>query len=161
MKIALRLLFLMTLSAVLACEAAYGATADEGKERQNVRTAAHQAEHDLVAKKAHPHGSASLAKPNHFQPPPRNQKRLATGKPPDPQMPGPNRSTSSAKNGLAINKAVSKSRVAQPPSAARTPIPTSNNVRHRTPNPATRGGSTSLSAVNTGSLSGTRMGRKP
>jgi hypothetical protein len=161
MKVALGLLFLAFVSAVLAGEAAYSATTDEAKERQNVKTAAQQADHDRVAKKIQPHGSASTAKPNHFQPSPRNQKRSATGKLPDPQMPAPSRSTSSVNNGLTINKAASKARLSQPTTTSRTSIPTFNNVHHRSPNSATLGGSTSLRAVHTGSLNGTRMGRKP
>jgi hypothetical protein len=162
MKIALHLLFLAILSAVLAGEAAYSATTDEAKERQKVKTVAQQADHDRVAKKTQTHGSASMAKPKHLPPPSRNnQKRLATGKLPDPQMPGPSRSTSFVNPGLVINKAASRGRVAQPPTTSRTSIPISNNVRHRSPNPTIVGGSTSLRAVNTGSLNGTRMGRKP
>lgn len=51
MKITLRLLLLAIISAVLACEAAYSATTDEAKGRQDVRTAAQQSDHDRAAKK--------------------------------------------------------------------------------------------------------------
>jgi hypothetical protein len=161
MKITLRLLLLAIISAVLACEAAYSATTDEAKGRQDVRTAAQQSDHDRAAKKIRPNGSASQAKRNHPQPLPSNQKRVPTGKLSDPQRPGASRSTSSANSGLAINKGASKTRVVQPPTTSRISIPTSNNVHHRSPNPATLGGSTGLRSVNTGSLNGTLMGRKP
>lgn len=158
MKAVLLVFFLTTLYAALPCKATYGTTVDEAKDHQDAKTAMQQAGHDRAAKKIHPHGSASQAMPNHPQPPPSNQKRLETRKLSDPQRRVSSRSTSPA-NGM--NSGVSKPRLAQPPTAPPTSIPTTGNVRHRSPNPATVGGLATSRAAHTGYLNGARMGRKP
>jgi hypothetical protein len=158
MKTVLLVFFLTTLSAALPC---YGATADEAKGPQNGRAAAQQADRDRAAKKARPHGSTALAKPNHLQPPPSNQKRLATRKLADPQRSASGRSTGPPIGAPAVSKAASRTRSAQPPGTSRTSIAASNDFRHRSPNPATVGGSASSRAAQIGSLNGNRMGRRP
>jgi hypothetical protein len=149
------LFLLLTLSAAFPFEAGNAATGTDATAQQNERTSSQSADHGRTAKGKMPHGSVVAFKPNHSQPLPKNQKRLTpqklTGIQPAPQT-----------SGLPItNKTASNARVAHPPKTSRASIPTSNNVRHRGPNPATIGGSTSLRPANTGSLSGAYIARKP
>lgn len=161
MKMAFHLLFLVIVSTMLTCEPPYSATTDEAKQHQNVSAALQKPEHDRAAKKIHPHGSASLAKPNPLQGHGLNQKRVASTTPPGPQRTASIRSTRPENGVPAVNRGVSKTHLAPPAGTSRTSIATSVNVRHHGPNPATLGGSASVRAANAGSLSGTRMGRKP
>jgi hypothetical protein len=50
---------------------------------------------------------------------------------------------------------------ARTPSVVRPTVPSFNNVRHRSPNPAVVGGSPSSHSSNSGAINGTRMNRKP
>jgi hypothetical protein len=161
MKTALRLLFLVIISTALARETACSAAAAEAKEHQDARTAAQQAGQDRVAKKIHIHDSANLAKPNPSRPVPNIQRHLATGKHPDPQRPGPGLSTGPTKGALAVNRAANKTHSVQPSTTSRTSIPTSNNVRHRNPNPPVLGGPKSSPRANTAAINGSGISRKP
>jgi hypothetical protein len=150
------LLFLTILCAAWPFEAANAATGADAKVQQNPRTSSQSADHGRPTKKNKPHGSAIAPKPSHSQPLPKNQKRSTPQKLTGTQPAAPRAS------GMPItNKTASNARFALSPTTSRASIPTSNNIRHRGPNPATLGGSTSVRAANAGTLSGNRIGRKP
>ena len=161
MKNALRLFFLAITCAVPICEAAYTTTPDVQNEHQNATTSTKQVEHDRAAKKNHARGSSTVAKPNHPQPRPKNEKHLAPGKLADARRSVAGRSAALPSGTATANKTASKARSAQLPTTSRTSAPTLSIVRHRNPNPAIVGGSKSSTAVSTGAINGTRMSRKP
>jgi hypothetical protein len=150
------LFVLMTLCAALPFEAVNAATGTDATAQQNERTSSQSADHGRPAKKNKPHGSAVAPKPNHSQPLPKNQKGSTPQK-----LTGTQPATPRASGMPITNKTANNARFTRPPKTSRAPIPTSNNVRHRGPNPATLGGSTSLCAANAGSLNGAHIARKP
>ncbi len=76
-------------------------------------------------------------------------------------QPGSNKSGGAAKSGLIPNETVNNAWAVRTPSVVRPTVPSLNNVRHRSANPAVVGGSPSSHSSNTGAISGTRMNRKP
>jgi hypothetical protein len=66
-----------------------------------------------------------------------------------------------ARSGFIRNETVNNASAVRTPSVVRPTVPSLNNVRHRSPNPAVVGGSPVSHSSNTGAISGTRMNRKP
>jgi hypothetical protein len=150
------LFVLMTLCAALPAEAVNAATGTDTKVQPTERSSSQSADHGQPMKKNKPHGFALAPKPNHSQPLPKNQKRSTPQKLTGTQQASPRSS------GMPIaNKTANNTRFVQPRTTSRASIPASHNVRHRGPNPATLGGSTSLRAANVGSLNGAHIARKP
>ena len=76
-------------------------------------------------------------------------------------QPGSVKPTGAAKGGLIPNETVNNALPVRMSSVVRPTVPSLNNVRHRSPNPAVVGGSPNLHSSNTGAINGTRMNRKP
>jgi hypothetical protein len=76
-------------------------------------------------------------------------------------QPGSDRSGVAAKGGLIQNEAVNIALAVRTPSVARPVVPSLNNVRHRSSNPAVASGSPNSHSSDTGAINGTRMNRKP
>jgi len=107
----------------------------------------------------HPPSRGSLTKVNHPKQLPRSQHRSLPGN--ALHQPASKKSGGAAKNGLIPNEAVNNALAARTPSVVRPTVPSFNNVRHRSPNPAVVGGSPSSHSSNSGAINGTRMNRKP
>jgi hypothetical protein len=150
------LFVLMAICAALPIEAVNAATGTDVTARQNGRTSSHSADHGRSTKKNKPHDPPIAPKPNHSQPLPKNQQRSTPQK-----LTGTQPATLRASGMPTPNKTANNVRSAHPPTTSRASIPTSNNVRHRGPNPATLGGSTGLHSANAGSLNGAHIARKP
>lgn len=150
------LFVLMAICAALPIEAVNAATGTDATAQQKGRTSSHSADHGRPTKKNKPHGPVIAPKPNHSQSLPKSQKRSTTQK-----FTGTQPATLRASGTPTPNKTANNVRSAHPPTTSRASIQTSNNVRHRGPNPATLGGSTSLRAANAGSLNGAHIARKP
>jgi hypothetical protein len=76
-------------------------------------------------------------------------------------QPGSDKSGGAAKSGFIQNETVNNALAARTPSVVRPTVPSLNNVRHRSPNPAVVSGSLTSHSSSTGAINGTRMKRKP
>jgi len=76
-------------------------------------------------------------------------------------QPGPNRPGPVTRNGLIHNQTGNHTLPVRSPGVVGSSELTSNNVRHRGPNPAVIGGPASSIARNTAALNGTHMGHRP
>jgi hypothetical protein len=150
------LFVLMALCTALPFEAVNAATGTDATARQNGRASSQSADHGRPTKKNKPHGPAIPPKPNHSRRLPKNRQRSTPQK-----LTGAQPATLRASGMPTPNKTANNVRIAHPPTSSRASIPTSNDVRHRGPNPATLGGSTSLRSANAGSLNGAHIARRP
>ena len=107
----------------------------------------------------HPPSRGILTKVNRPRQLPRSRQRSLPGN--ALHQPASNKSGGAAKDGLIPNETVNNALAVQTPSVVRPAVPSLNNVRHRSANPAVVGGSPSSHSSNTGAINGTRMTRKP
>jgi hypothetical protein len=158
MKTGLRVIFLMIFGAMLACEVAYAVTVGDATKPQEARASSQSEGHDRAPKENHPHSLANPAKPGHLALP-HSQKRSAGGKVADAPKPSFSRAAGPVNGVPSTKKGASKTRPVQPQITSRPFIPASTNLRHRNPNLASVGGSTSSRAPNTAAINGTHVGR--
>jgi hypothetical protein len=77
------------------------------------------------------------------------------------RQPSLNKSGGAATGGLIPNQTVRNALPVRISSVVRPTVPTFNNVRHRSPNPAVLGGSPNFHRSNTGTINGARINRRP
>lgn len=156
-----RLLFLTVSWAALMLGAGYTARADDAKHQQNARASDQQPGHPHASKENHPRGNANLPKARLPKPLPNNRERSTVGKAGSLSQPLSNRPNVTARGASIEGQTVSKPRTLHSAAVSRPSAPAPANLRHRSPNPATLGGSASPIAANTGALNGSRMSRRP
>jgi hypothetical protein len=88
---------------------------------------------------------------------PTSRRRSQVGNATKFHQPGSDKSVGTVKSGFIGTPTVSCART---PSAARSAVPSFNNTRHRTPNPAVVSGSTNSHSNNTAAINGTRINRR-
>ena len=134
MKSGLCLFFLTMGWTAWTVGSAHAAAAKDAKPQQHATAADGPREQHRPPRTKRPHGGVAVAKASHPQP--------------------PKASARSAAGGTVSSRASNADR--SRPSAT---LP--NNMRHRSPNPATVGGPKSATAANSGAINGTHMARKP
>jgi len=155
-----RLLFLTVSWAALMLGAGYTARADDAKHQQNAKTSDDQPGHPRASVKNHPRGNANLSKARLPKPLPSTRERSTVGKA-SVSQPLSNRPNVTSRGASIGGQTVSKPRTIHSAAVSRPSAPSPANLRHRSPNPATLGGSASPIAANTGALNGSRMSRRP
>ncbi len=118
-----------------------------------------QRDHGRASDPNHPPSRASLTKANRPKQLPNSRQRSIPGN--ALHQPGSDKSGGAAKSGFIRNETVNNALAVRTPSVVRPTVPSLNNVRHRSPNPAVVGGSPNSHSSNTGAINGTRMNRKP
>jgi hypothetical protein len=100
----------------------------------------------------------SLTKLNHPLPLPNSRPHPLSGN--YIHQAGSTRPVGAARSGLIANETVHNPLLVRTSSVARPAAPSSNNVRHRGPNPPVVGGSPNLRSRNSGVINGTQLHRK-
>ena len=150
MKSAFYLLFLTMIA--LSGEAGHTATTD-GPRQENTKTSDQQSDHAQTSEKHQPR-HANSTKTDHVQRPTRYEHSARRDA-------GNTHQIASNPPMLASKgKTVEPIRPIQPRPVAR-PVASPNNVRHRSPNPASVGGTAISASKNTGAINGSRIARKP
>ncbi len=131
----------------------------DGRHQTGGKASDEQRNHGRASDPNHPPSRAPLIKVNRPKQLPNSRQRSLPGN--ALHQPGSNKSGGAAKGGLIQNETVNIALPVRTPSVVRPTVPSFNNVRHRSPNPAGVGGSPSSHSSNTGAINGTRMNRKP
>ena len=139
------------ISAALPCGSRQLASNRLTRQCSSRTTSSHQPRPrpDPRVTKTMPRDPAIAPKANHSQPLPNNRQRSATRKARTGTQPVTGNSSECASTGLA-SKSADQHAVAHAPTTSRASIPTSNNVRHHGPNPATVGGSSAYAPKTAG-----------
>lgn len=109
----------------------------------------------------HKHGSASLTGANRPKRLPNSRQHFASGNAVDLHRAGLEKSAGAAKNGIILNETISNALPVRPPTVVRPAVPSLNDTRHRSPNPAVIAGLANSKTGNAGAINGTRVNRKP
>jgi hypothetical protein len=141
-------------------DAEHAAPADDGRRQAGEKASDEQQDHGRASDTNHPPSGASLIKANHPKQLLNSRQRSTPGNAINLHQPGSDKSGGAAKGGLIQNETVHNALPVRTPSVIRPTVPSLNNVRHRSPNPAVVAGSVNSDRRNTGVIDGTRMNRK-
>jgi hypothetical protein len=127
----------------------------------SIHPANERGDHDRASNMSHPPHRASLTKANRPKQLPNSRQRSLPGNLMNLHQPGSNKSGGAAKGGLFQSEPVNNALAVRTPSVVRPTVPSFNNARHRSPNPAVVSGSAGSQSRNISALNGIRMNRHP